>query len=180
MSPDSNIENAFIFDSPLKDNNIYEILLDNIYGHVIIKDIENKIIWVNNNAKKVLAKKGLRYVRGLDCKVIWQDDIEALERLNSMDEEVLSSGHSKMGVPLVTKCDLFCDKEGKCTDDKALYRVDKIPYMNSAGEIQGVVTFLLDTTHALDYQIKKYIDDVTYHELRSKLGNIIKDIEVKI
>lgn len=148
-----------------ENEDIYEILLENIYGLVVIRNKDHKVVWLNNNAKEAFTERNIDW-RTNECIVPEQEcDTSIIHEMNAIDEKIYETKKGILNIPFGVKCP-------SC--EQVLYRVDKIPYRDSTGEIEGVVTFMLNVNNAQEYEIEKYKQDIRFHNLRSALGNIIK------
>lgn len=150
---------------------IYKVLLNNSPGNVIIKDSANKIVWCNKKALKMFNKK-LTEIMGKTCVELWPDSAVVENEFESMDTDILNENISLNGY---TGAHFMEWTDGK----DHLIRVDKIPYRNKEGMVNGVVTFVIDMTESLEEHIMKYNSDIEYHEMRASLNSIISTLKQK-
>ena len=146
------------------DTDVYKILLQCSPGVVIIQNTHGEVTWCNSNALLKFKKSSMDDVIGHTAQDLWPIGSQStVQRLVNLDEWVIRNDKSKLGATEHAEID------GK----DHLFRIDKIPYRNNEGIVAGVITFIIDTTEALEQHILKYNSDLIYHELRSGLGNII-------
>src|SRR5262245_17302184 len=108
-----------------------EVLLDSVPAFIWYKDCENRILRANRLAAKSMVMS-VEQLEGRSTFDLYPDEAAKYHR---DDLDVIRSGQPKLGI---------VESMTTASGEKRWVRTDKIPHLNDAGEIVGVIVFAVD------------------------------------
>lgn len=145
----------------------YIDMLDLSPGMVVIKDNCDIIVWANKGA---VEEVGL----GHRNRLIGKSPSDLLEfvpkdKYAKIDKEVIKSKESILNLIEIVNTPIAKEQ---------IIRIDKIPFLDKeTNECIGVVTYILNISASIEQNIKNYVSDIEYQDLRVCTQKIITAIK---